>query len=174
MKARGHDSLSPGVAPETAEAVYAGIDWAQAPADCGGYIVVCVEHDDAVDESGQALPRVERHGCWVMHDTGKRYRAPLFPGAELVMPGQYVGVERRGHRYDGIAMLLLRIYFEREDTLNLIRDEPRESPSGKVAVPLAGWRRTPLFRGVALGLGYTRERSRRSAYDPGVRISAAG
>lgn len=168
------ENLNPGLAPETVKAVSAAIDWSGAPVWAEAYIAAAVDCSDvpSVDESGNPLPRVEYRGCWVLTD-GKRLWAPAF-GAELLQPGAAC-IVRRGSTWDGIACLLLRTYCQHEDRLNLLWNTLIDEPSGS-GLRLGPWglTRTPIFRGIALALGYTRERSRHSAFDPGVRIGVAG
>lgn len=140
------ESLNPGLDPQVVAQIAKQIDWRQAPVWAGAYIVVCVEHDvDAVDMRGNRLPRVEVGGCWMLHDTGKRVRAPTF-GITQLQPGQSCIVRRPGSEWDGIAMMLLRTYFNHANILNLARD-------AMIEVPDPDYRPRPLPPNTALAQG---------------------
>lgn len=149
------ENLNPGIAPAVVEHVRAAIDWRQAPIWCAAYIVVCVDHGTpTVDDGGNEVPQVEVGGCWVMHDSAKRYTAPSF-GIDCLEPGQCVIIRRPGHEYDAIACFLLGTYFRHADILNLARDELVEAaPDGWVRPPAP--RHTVLAAGIMLGLARDR------------------
>ena len=149
------ENLNPHLEDETEEAVRGAIQWRHAPVEAGAYILVCVEHDASVVEaSGNEFPRVEHVGCWVMHGSGRRVPAPVF-GDGLLQPGQSCIIRRPGSEWDGLAMLLLRTYFEHADIRNLARDEIVEpTPPGWVRPPTP--RHRPLVLGIAMALAHER------------------
>ena len=151
-----HEELNPHLSAETVARVQAAIDWRQAPIWCAAYIVVCVDHGDStVDDSGSPVPQIEVGGCWVMHESAKRYTAPSF-GIDCLEPGQSCIIRRPGHEYDAMACFLLNTYFAHANILNLARDELVEAPD-------ADYRRPPhpkhTVMAGAIMLGLARDRS---------------